>query len=51
MVAPTVLRVFYVGFALSVTFGATCLAAARSRHGSDCPRQSFTTVSPLRYPE
>ncbi len=26
------------------------LAAARSRHGSDCHRQSFTTVSPLRYP-
>ena len=27
-----------------------CLAAARSRRGSDCHRQSFTTASPLRYP-
>ena len=37
------------GASSSVGFAATCLAAARARHGSACPRQPFTTVSPLRY--
>ena len=34
----------------SNTVGVDGLVVTRSRHGSDCHRQSFTTVSPLRYP-
>ncbi len=41
--------ILYFRRLLPSRFACHCLAAARSRHGSDCPRQSFTTVSPLRY--